>query len=100
MRREGRGVCADMEQIDTVNDVFDFTEKHKEERIEVSIARPGLITYPGMKRGPLPPQLKGVEVSAEELAACFLEQVLNGFESDDLDNDDLVRLGRKALGEQ
>lgn len=37
-------------------------------------------------------------VSVTEAAAAMLQQVVEGFEKEPLQNDDLVRIGRKALG--
>lgn len=37
------------------------------------------------------------QVGVTECAAAMLDAVLNGFEKEPLDNDDLNRLGRKAL---
>lgn len=42
----------------------------------------------------------GTSITREELAAAMLEQVIKGFEKDTLLNDDLVRIGRKALQDE
>lgn len=39
-------------------------------------------------------------VELRDIVAAMLDQVVNGFEKDTLLNDDLVRIGKKALGEQ
>jgi len=38
-------------------------------------------------------------LSVVEMSAAMLDQVLNGFEKDPLTNEDLVRIGRRALDE-
>lgn len=56
--------------------------------------RPGIIQSPDRPRREIP----GVpSIELEEVVAAQLDQILNGFESDTLKNDDLVRIGRKAL---
>lgn len=39
-------------------------------------------------------------ISVVDICAAMLEQVLDGFEKDPLMNDDLARLGQKALSDQ
>ncbi|KAI0176622.1 hypothetical protein BJ166DRAFT_584789 [Pestalotiopsis sp. NC0098] len=65
--------------------------------VEAAIAKPGLIMAPGVERRGVP----GIpEVDLTEVAAAMLDQVLRGFESDTLSNDDLVRIGRRVLAEK
>jgi hypothetical protein len=39
-------------------------------------------------------------VSVTEVAAAMLDQIINGYEKEPLQNDDLVRIGRKVLEER
>ena len=70
------------------------------------MTKPGLIYGPNdsmFRRTLLPFGLSVVgipSVDVKELAAAELDQALNGYEKDVLENADLVRLGRKALAQQ
>ena len=68
----------------------------------MTVAKPGLILQPGSVADWLKSQLLGVvaslpSISVVEISAAMLEQVVDGFEKDPLTNDDLVRIGKKAL---
>lgn len=72
------------------------------ETFEACVAKPGLITRSivssvfatGLKL------VMGVpSVSVEEVSAAMVHQVVHGFEKEPLENEDLVRIGRKALEE-
>lgn len=65
--------------------------------VESCITKSGFINAPG-KVMPNVPGLPLVEL--QDIAAAMLDQVVNGFEKDTLSNDDLVRIGKKALGGQ
>lgn len=70
--------------------------------MEVCVAKPGLITGPGL-------YLKNIgatlikfmtsvpNVDVTEVSAAMLHEVMHGFEKEPLQNDDLVRIGRRAL---
>lgn len=40
------------------------------------------------------------QVTLSEIAATLLDQAVNGFEKEDLLNEDLIRIGQKVLSEQ
>ena len=70
--------------------------------LEVSAARPGLITGLGDPVKPVPatgPQVfKGVpSLGVDQCAAAMLHEVLHGFSKDPLLHDDLVRIGDAQL---
>ena len=74
----------------------------KKGALEVSIAKPGLITAPGrILRSILAPILKYVRgtpvVDIREVAGSLLKEVGEGFSAETLENADLVRIGREAL---
>jgi hypothetical protein len=65
--------------------------------VQAAVAKPGMIMAPGVERRNVP----GLrEVALREVAAALLHQALNGLEKDTLSNDDLVRIGSKALAGQ
>lgn len=78
-----------------------FATEH--DLIEACVAKPGLITQNGrpfhtafatvLKWTGLAPN-----VDVTDVALAMLDQVINGFEKEPLQNDDLVRLGRKLNG--
>ncbi|KAK8039460.1 nucleoside-diphosphate-sugar epimerase [Apiospora rasikravindrae] len=76
--------------------VLDFAKAHPGE-IEACVAKPGLITSGGWKDTLLSTGLKVTglagSVKISQVAAAMLRQVVNGFEKEPLQNDDLVRLG-------
>jgi hypothetical protein len=56
--------------------------------------KPGLIDAPGAEKREVP----GVpHIELSDIAAAMLDQVVDGFEKDTLSNDDLVRIGQRAL---
>ncbi|KAI1386000.1 uncharacterized protein F4822DRAFT_359659 [Hypoxylon trugodes] len=62
--------------------------------VQASVARPGMIDSPNRERREIP----GVpHVELRDVAASLLAQVVDGFEKDTLVNDDLTRIGQKAL---
>jgi hypothetical protein len=67
------------------------------------VAKPGLINGPGRSRPFYERFFLSVigvpNVQVTEIAATLLNQVINGFEKDTLKNDDLVAIGRRALGQ-
>lgn len=65
--------------------------------IQSCVTKSGFINSPG-RVAPNVPGLPLVEL--RDIVAAMLDQVVNGFEKDTLSNDDLVRIGKKALGEQ
>lgn len=65
--------------------------------VESCVAKPGLIDVPGQERKSIP----GVpNIYLSEAAAGLLDQAINGFEKDTLGNDDMARIGQKALAKQ
>ncbi|OCT47174.1 hypothetical protein CLCR_02569 [Cladophialophora carrionii] len=88
---------------ETENQVLAFAASHPGQ-VEVTVAKPGLILEPGNILHWLKSWLLWVVVSLPsitvvEIAAAMLDQVINGFEKDPLMNEDLVRIGQKALSE-
>ncbi|KAK8133681.1 hypothetical protein PG984_005693 [Apiospora sp. TS-2023a] len=75
--------------------VLDFAKAHP--GIEACVAKPGLITSGTWKDTLLSTGLKVTglagSVKKEQVAAAMLRQVVQGFEKEPLQNDDLVRLG-------
>ncbi|KAI0908381.1 hypothetical protein F4823DRAFT_493006 [Ustulina deusta] len=75
--------------------------------VEACIAKPGLIEDPS-KTAMLNKVLKNVgrtiiglpKVNLRGISATLLDQAVNGFEKDTLQNEDLVRIGRRSLAEQ
>ncbi|KAJ0120089.1 nucleoside-diphosphate-sugar epimerase [Diaporthe amygdali] len=77
-------------------DILEFAEQSKG-AVQSCITKSGFIKGPG-KVVPEVPGLPLVEL--QDITAAILDQVINGFEKDTLSNDDLVRIGQKALKEQ
>ena len=81
-----------------------FAEEHKGE-VEASVAKPGMITSPDK---PLTSILVSAanlirempSIKRTEIATAMLEQVIHGFESDTLSNDDLIRLGKPGTASE
>lgn len=76
--------------------VLEFAEQSNG-KAQSQIAKPGFITSPGRVL-PNVPGLPKIELT--DIAAALLDQVINGFEKDTLSNDDMTRIGRKALAGQ
>lgn len=58
--------------------------------------KPGLIDAPRAEKREIP----GLpHIDLPDIAAALLDQVTHGFEKDTLSNDDLVRIGQRALVE-
>jgi hypothetical protein len=56
--------------------------------------KPGLIDAPGAEKREIP----GLpHIDLPDIAAALLDQVIREFEKDTLSNDDLVRIGQRAL---
>ncbi|KAK8009255.1 hypothetical protein PG991_011806 [Apiospora marii] len=76
--------------------VLDFAKAHPG-AIEACVAKPGLITSGTWKDTLMSAGLKVTglagSVKNSEVAAAMLRQVVQGFEKEPLENDDLVRLG-------
>lgn len=67
------------------------------------MVKPGYITAPGqVLRTAFATMLKYVMglpiVDVADVAAAMLHEVVHGFEKEPLENDDLVKIGRQALG--
>lgn len=64
-------------------------------QIQSCVTKSGFINAPGR----LMPNVPGLPlVELQDITAAMLDQIVNGFEKDTLSNDDLVRIGKKALG--
>ncbi|KAJ5368591.1 uncharacterized protein N7496_008351 [Penicillium cataractarum] len=62
--------------------------------VQSCIVKPGLIDAPGVERREIP----GIpHIELTDIAAAMLDQVIGGFEKDTLSNDDLARIGQRAL---
>ncbi|KAI1842887.1 hypothetical protein JX266_010905 [Neoarthrinium moseri] len=89
---------------ETENQVLAFAAGHKDEGFEASVAKPGLITDGSWYKAAVSFALKYTNivpsVSVEEVAAAMLQQVVDGFEKDPLENADLIRLGKAAMQQQ
>jgi hypothetical protein len=86
----------------TETSVLDYASARP--HVEAAVAKPGLILKPGSiviwLRATFLYLLASLpSVSVVEMSAALLDQVLDGFEKDPLTNDDLVRIGRRALEE-
>ncbi|KAK9259809.1 hypothetical protein V1519DRAFT_432132 [Lipomyces tetrasporus] len=75
--------------------------------VEAAVAKPGLIDAPGkmsMAMNALSTIGRSIiglpKVDVHEVAATLIDQAINGIEKDTLLNDDLIRIGQKALAEQ
>jgi hypothetical protein len=90
-------------QGETESRVLDFA-KESNGAVEACITKPGLIGAPG-RTGFLMSVVATVgrtliglpKVEVSEIAATLLEQVVKGIEKETLLNDDLIRIGQKAL---
>lgn len=75
--------------------------------MEACVAKPGLIDAPG-RTGLVMQAVQTVgrsiiglpKVDVSEIAATLLDQAVNGIDKDTLLNEDLVRIGQKALADQ
>ncbi|KAK9365087.1 hypothetical protein V1509DRAFT_643052 [Lipomyces kononenkoae] len=81
--------------------------KESKGAVEAAVARPGLIDAPGKMSMPMNVlatigrSIIGLpKVDVSEVAATLIDQAINGIEKDTLLNDDLIRIGQKALTEQ
>lgn len=99
----GGGQRADrVVQGETENQLLAFAAAQPAGSVELCVAKPGIIT--GHSRG-LMSVMTGVltglgivkKVPIQELVAAMLQQVRDGFQKEPLENDDLIRLGQKAL---
>ncbi|OAP56501.1 hypothetical protein AYL99_09680 [Fonsecaea erecta] len=89
---------------ETENQILAFASSHPGE-MEVTVVKPGLITQPGSILNWLKATLLWFVaswpcVSVVEVSAAMLDQVVNGFEKDPLQNQDLVRIAQRVLGEK
>ena len=86
-------------QGETENKVLGYASEHQ---ISASVAKPGLITAPGKYlQGAFASVMSMVgvvpNISIVELAAALVDQAVNGFEKDPLENGDMTRIGRRVL---
>ncbi|KAK4693336.1 hypothetical protein P7C71_g4045, partial [Lecanoromycetidae sp. Uapishka_2] len=86
---------------ETENRVLAFAAEHKD-AVEACVSKPGLITAPGqilktMSAMVMKSVISVPNVDIREISAAMLNQVVNGFEKEPLENEDLVRIGRKVL---
>ncbi|KAJ7682450.1 putative nucleoside-diphosphate-sugar epimerase [Mycena polygramma] len=85
---------------ETEDKVLAFAAQHRGDQLEACVAKPGIITLSAASRvfASAVKLVMGIpSVSVPEVAAAMLQQVVNGFEKEPLQNDDLVRIGRQAL---
>jgi len=87
-----------MSQGETENQVLVFAAEHPGE-VEASAAKPGLITTPGRPITSIFARAASAVgfvpcIDRAAMVTAMLDQVTNGFESDTLMNDDLVRLAK------
>lgn len=82
-----------MLQGETETLILTYGEKSKG-AVQSCVVKPGLIDAPGREKLEIP-GLPHIELAG--IAAALLDQVMNGFEKNTLSNDDLVRIGQKAL---
>ncbi|KAJ6512996.1 putative nucleoside-diphosphate-sugar epimerase [Mycena sanguinolenta] len=85
---------------ETENRVLAFAAEHSSKGFEACVVKPGLITQDAasIARAEQLRATMGVpSVTVEEVSAAMLQQVLGGIEKEPLMNEDLVRIGRKAL---
>ncbi|MBE3048933.1 hypothetical protein IMZ48_41830 [Candidatus Bathyarchaeota archaeon] len=72
--------------------------------VDVGVAKPGIIIKPGVSLASIAAAV-GQAISVldtvrlEECAAAMLDQAVNGFEKETIQNSDLRRIGEKVLGE-
>ncbi|KEY64521.1 hypothetical protein S7711_03588 [Stachybotrys chartarum IBT 7711] len=88
------------------NRVIDFA-KRSDGRVVCGVARPGIIAAPGRSDfmltfvGSFARALIGLpKVDVTEVAAALLESCISGFEKETLLNEDLGRIGQKAMAER
>ncbi|KAK0665315.1 hypothetical protein QBC41DRAFT_328100 [Cercophora samala] len=71
-------------------------------RVEVAVAKPGIISGPTKETGVLAKVFFGVigigKVRVGQVAGALLEGVTGGFETETYENGDLVRVGSKTVG--
>ena len=75
-----------------------FSAEHND-AVEACVSKPGLIITPGqiLKTVAAKYVISLPNVDVTKISAAMLYQVINGFEKEPLENDDLVRIGRQAL---
>jgi hypothetical protein len=86
--------------------VLDFA-KESGGAMEACVAKPGMIDGPGrqglIQRAVINAGhslIRFPKVDVKEVAATLLDQALNGFEKETLENEDLIRIGQKILSAQ
>lgn len=85
------------------NQVINYANASKG-TVQACISKPGLIDAPG-KTGPVMSVVQTIgrsiiglpKVQVTEIAATLIDQAVNGIEKETLLNDDLIRIGQKAL---
>ncbi|KAF8206182.1 putative nucleoside-diphosphate-sugar epimerase [Mycena galopus ATCC 62051] len=86
---------------ETENRVLAFAAEHSDEKFEACVVKPGLITQDAasIARAEELERKFGIpRITVEEVSAAMLQQAIHGIEKEPLMNDDLVTIGRKALG--
>lgn len=94
-------LIANFDQGEIESRVLEYAAQHKGE-VEVCVAKPGIILKPGYISQRIVAaalNLTGIvgNLSIKEVAAAMLQQVINGFEKEPLENEDLKRIGTAAL---
>jgi len=82
------------------NQVLAFAAEHKG-ALEACVAKPGVIIGPGqilkwVGAIVLKYAMSVPNVTVAEISAAMLSEIINGFQKETLENDDLVRIGREA----
>ncbi|KAM7212106.1 hypothetical protein V8F06_012506 [Rhypophila decipiens] len=82
--------------------VLEFAKKSNG-TVEAAVAKPGIISGPGRETALVKKLFFGLiglsKIRVYEIAAALVDQVVNGFEKDTLENVDMVRIGGKVLGD-
>ncbi|MCJ1281759.1 hypothetical protein MMC26_001082 [Xylographa opegraphella] len=86
---------------ETESQVLAFAAEHKGD-MEACVAKPGMIIGPGqylkMVGATILKYVMSVpNITVAEISAAMLHEIVNGFEKEPLENEDLVRIGHQAL---
>ncbi|KAK4180908.1 hypothetical protein QBC36DRAFT_2081 [Triangularia setosa] len=83
------------------NQILEFA-KNSGGKVEVAIAKPGIISGPTKETGPLAKVFFGIigigKVRVGQIAGALVDGVTKGFERETYENADLVRVGSKTVG--
>lgn len=89
-----------MKQGEAESLILEFAKKSNG-AVEAAVAKPGIISGPGRETALMKKVFFGIiglsKIRVYEIAAALVDQVVNGFEKDTLENIDMVRIGQKVL---